>query len=307
MNTLFEILIKEDFVNINENDNISIVANKNLLSLINDFENGQWRYERFQNYIWDNIAETALSTNEKENLIDNSYSKLVQSAKNLRLTNNDVIGAGSELCEILLYGIMKDHYSALPVVPKIFYKQNSQDNAKGADSVHIVIENDNSDFSLWFGEAKFYKNIDGAINDAITSINNFFSENGKQIRKENSIITSISDIKNFGLQDSLVEKIKEFLDFDNSLDNIKPKINIPILLLHECNITKSNTRLTQAYKDKIIDFHKDKANKYFKNQFEKLSFISQYEDINFHLILFPIPDKKQIVDKFLSNAVHYRN
>ena len=47
---------------------------------------------------------------------------------------------GSELAEILLYGIMHHHYKALPVVPKIFNKQNSNDNAKGADSVHIVLE-----------------------------------------------------------------------------------------------------------------------------------------------------------------------
>ncbi len=305
MNTTFEILINETFANINASDGIDVDTNKNLLSLINDFESGVWQYEKFQNYIWDNIAETALSAKERESLINNASSQLAQSAKNLRLTNNDKIGTGSELCEILLYGIMKDHYSALPVVPKIFYKQNSRDNAKGADSVHIVIKSD--DFSLWFGEAKFYKNIDGAIRDAITSIDNFFSENGKQIRKENSIITSITDIENFGFSDDLIEKIKKSLDFNNSLDNIKPKINIPILLLHECNITKNNTQLTQSYKEEVIIFHTNKANKYFKKQFEKLSSIHQYEDIKFHLILFPIPDKQKIVDKFLSNAAHYRN
>ena len=52
---------------------------------------------------------------------------------------------------------MKHHYGALSAVPKIFYKQNVQDNAKGADSVHIVLNN--NDFSIWFGEAKFYPNL----------------------------------------------------------------------------------------------------------------------------------------------------
>jgi hypothetical protein len=33
---------------------------EHVLSLANDFESGEWRYGRFQNYIWDNIAETAL-------------------------------------------------------------------------------------------------------------------------------------------------------------------------------------------------------------------------------------------------------
>jgi hypothetical protein len=120
---------------------------------------------------------------------------------------------------------MKDHYSALPVVPKIFYKQNPQDNAKGADSVHIVIED--NDFSLWFGEAKFYRNIDTAITSAVDSVDAFL-RNDDQIKKENSIITSVSDIDQMGLDGELVKQIKLTLNGENSLDNIKPKINIPI-------------------------------------------------------------------------------
>ncbi len=290
----FEILIKEPFFDKNY-----------ALSLINDFESGEWRYEKFKNYIWDNIAETALSKIERDSLVNKPSSVLAESAKKLRITNNDTIGKGSELCEILLYGIMKEYYSALPVVPKIFYKQNSNDNAKGADSVHIVIEDNSNDFSLWFGEAKFYKSIDGAINSAIKSVDNFL-RNDNQIKKENSIITSVSDIDKMGLSTELVEKIKSTLSGENSLDNIKPKINIPILLLHECDITKEENEFTEEYKNKIISFHKDKANEYFKKQVEEMSDIFKYSDIKFHLILFPIPNKKIIVDTFIGNANHHR-
>lgn len=290
----FEILIKEPFFDKNY-----------ALSLINDFESGEWRYEKFKNYIWDNIAETALSKIERDSLVNKPSSVLAESAKKLRITNNDTIGKGSELCEILLYGIMKEYYSALPVVPKIFYKQNSNDNAKGADSVHIVIEDNSNDFSLWFGEAKFYKSIDGAINSAIKSVDNFL-RNDNQIKKENSIITSVSDIDKMGLSTELVEKIKSTLSGENSLDNIKPKINIPILLLHECDITKEENEFTEEYKNKIISFHKDKANEYFRKQVEEMSNIFKYSDIKFHLILFPIPNKQIIVDAFIDNANHHR-
>lgn len=290
----FEILIKEPFFDKNY-----------ALSLINDFESGEWRYEKFKNYIWDNIAETALSKIERDSLVNKPSSVLAESAKKLRITNNDTIGKGSELCEILLYGIMKEYYSALPVVPKIFYKQNSNDNAKGADSVHIVIEDNSNDFSLWFGEAKFYESIDGAINSAIKSVDNFL-RNDNQIKKENSIITSVSDIDKMGLSTELVEKIKSTLSGENSLDNIKPKINIPILLLHECDITKEENEFTEEYKNKIISFHKDKANEYFRKQVEEMSNIFKYSDIKFHLILFPIPNKKIIVDTFIGNANHHR-
>ncbi len=181
----FEILINKYFVDINTNLELPHTDKKNILSLVNDFENGNWRYDKFQNYIWDNIAETALSKSERDALINNPNTILTDSAKKLRISDDS--GKGSELCEILLYGIMKDYYTALSVVPKIFYKQNVNDNAKGADSVHIVIDNNEQDFSLWFGEAKFYQNIDGAINSAINSVDGFL-RNDEQIRKENSII-----------------------------------------------------------------------------------------------------------------------
>jgi hypothetical protein len=117
--------------------------------------------------------------------------------------------------------------SALPVVPKIFYKQNSQDNAKGADSVHIVIKD--NDFSLWFGEAKFYRNIDIAITSAVDSVDAFL-RNDDQIKKENSIITSVSDIDQMGLDDELVKQIKLTLNGENSLDN---SIILRILLIKD--------------------------------------------------------------------------
>lgn len=300
----FEKLIDTSFIDVNTDLTLLPIDKKYVLSLSNDFESGGWRYEKFKNYIWDNIAETALSQAERDSLINQHQTILAESAKKLRLTNNDNIGRGSELCEILLYGIMKDYYHALPVVPKIFYKQNANDNAKGADSVHIVVGDNGNDFSLWFGEAKFYQNIDSAIHSAITSVDNFL-RNDEQIKKENSIITSVSDIDNMGMSNELVDKIKTALSFENSLDNIKPKINIPILLLHECDITKEANEFTDEYKNTIISFHKDKANKYFKKQVEKMSDIFKYADIKFHLILFPIPDKGVIVNSFIENANYY--
>ena len=178
----FDILINESLFNINPEKNINSNKNKHLLSMVNDFEDGKWRDLKFDSYVWDNIAQTALSEKERKCLVNNSFSELVESAKNLRLTDsdNDENSKGSELAEIILYGIMKDYYKALPVVPKIFYKQNSQDFAKGADSVHIVIED--NDFSLWFGEAKFYNSIENTrLSKIIESIGNSLKSDKKKI------------------------------------------------------------------------------------------------------------------------------
>jgi len=290
--TTFEILIDDTFAHTNTDATLTPVGNKNVLSMINNFEDGEWRYKKFQNFIWDNIAETSLSLKERECLVDKNHSLLTSAAKNLRLTDKDGdISKGSELAEIVLYGIMKHHYKALPVVHKIFYKQNSQDNAKGADSVHIVIEDNGTDFSIWFGEAKFYNSIEDArLAVIIESVGNSLQTD--KIKKENSIITNVIDINYLIENETLRNKILKALSLEESIDNLRPKLHIPILLLHECEITKTQTTLSDDYKNKIVEYHKQRSESYFKKQIKSLGGLPMYSEINFHIILFPVPNKK---------------
>lgn len=302
----FEILINNSFTEINSDNSLNPVANKSVISMINNFEDSEWRYNHFQNFIWDNIAETSLSHKERESLVNNHHSLLTYAAKNLRLS--DKLGdfsKGSEIAEIVLYAIMKHHFKALPVVPKIFYKQNSQDNAKGADSVHIIIENEN-DFSIWFGEAKFYNSIEDArLTEIITSVENSLST--EKLKKENSIITNISDIDLLIGDEKLRNAIKSSLSPRESIDIIKPKLHIPILLLHECEITQKQNVISDDYKNELIEYHKNRAESFFKKQINKLGALPHYSEIKFHLILFPVPLKKTIVDRFVSIADFYKN
>ncbi|GAA5483332.1 HamA C-terminal domain-containing protein [Haloferula sargassicola] len=302
----FEVLIDEGFSVVNDDASITPTANKRVLSMINDFEDAKWRYTNFQNFIWDNIVETALSSGERQSLSHQSHSLLTEAAKALRLTDaaKKDIGKGSELAEIVLYGIMKHHYQALPVVPKIFYKQNNQDNAKGADSVHIVVSG--GDFSLWLGEAKFYNDIEDArLGEIVKSVGNALKTD--KLKKENSIITNIRDLDALIGDSTMRARIKAALGQKNSIDSLKPHLHIPILMLHECKITKVCTSLTDSYKDSIIDYHKKRAKAYFKKQANSLgSSVVQYSDINFHVILFPVPNKEEIVKKFLANVAHYK-
>ncbi len=302
----FRILFDCAFSEINLDQALTPIDKKFSISLLNDFEDGQWRYSKFQSFIWDNIAETSLSFKERESLVNHSL--LVAAAKNLRLTDSDKedIGRGSELAEIVLYGLMKHHYQALPVVPKIFYKQNSQDNAKGADSVHIVLEPDNL-FSIWFGEAKFYKSIEDArLSSIASSVENSLKTD--KLKKENAIITNVQDIDDLILDETLKEKIKQTLSNKTSIDDLKPRLHIPILILHECEITKNAKALDENYLEKVKTFHRDRATSYFKKQIKQLNpSVHLYSDISFHIILFPVPSKKNIVDRFVANVQHYKD
>lgn len=301
----FEVLVDDSIVELGIGAGIDPNHNKWLLSLVNDFEDGVWRRELFDNFIWDNIAETALSLREREALLGQPKSLLVAAAKNLRLTDaeND-ISKGSELAEIILYGIMRHKYGALPVVPKIFYKQNTQDNAKGADSVHIVVT-DKGDFTLWFGEAKFYNSIEDArLNSIIASVKNSLST--QKLKKENSIIVNLPELNEMGIPEELLARIRDALANRTSIDEIKPLINIPILLLHECEITAAAKEMSKDYLVQIVAKHKERAVAYFEKQVSGLAEIFKYGDVTFHLILFPVPFKQPIVDQFVKEVGQFK-
>lgn len=301
----FEILINSSLVDLGMAGELEPAINKWLLTLVNDFEDGHWRSDKFDNFVWDNIAETALSASERDALSGQPASLLSAAAKNLRLTDSDTdVGRGSELAEIVLYGIMRHQYGALPVVPKIFHKQNVQDNAKGADSVHIVLD-EKEGFTLWFGEAKFYTSIEDArLGSIVTSVKNSLIT--EKLKKENSLITNLPELDSLGLDTGLVESIKEALSYRNSIDNIKPRINIPILLLHECDLTKNADAKTEDYLGNVCDYHRDRAAAYFKKQIAGLVDVHMYEEIRFHLILFPVPEKAPIVDSFLAGVTYHK-
>jgi hypothetical protein len=302
-----KIIVEDMFLNLAPENIDGPMGRKTVLGLANDYEDGDWRYASFQDFIWDNVAETALSAQEREKLVNRSQSTLRAAARNLRLTDatND-ISKGSELAEIILYGVLKHHYGALPVVPKIFYKQNAQDNAKGADSVHIVVDAKN-DFSLWFGEAKFYNSIDDArLASVVSSVGEALKT--EKLKKENSIVTNVRDIDGLGLDEGLRNRIRAALSNKSSIDELKPRIHIPILLLYECKITAEAKMYNEQYVSEVKSYHINRAASYFLKQAKDLSkLIHLYEQITFHLILIPVPNKKSIVDKFIEHASHYKN
>jgi len=297
----FDVVVDDSLQNLAIND--IEPNNKSLLSLVNGFESGKWRRQKFEHFIWNNIKDTALSKTERDALIGDEQTILTKSAKNLRLLEGDE--KGGEIGEILLYGIMKKYYSALPVVPKIFYKQNRNDYAKGADSIHITL-NENGTFSLWLGEAKFYNSLKNARLDSIVeSVHNMFID--EKLRKELNIVTSLKDLDLFIEDESLLEEIKHKLSDGISLDDIKQQLHVPILILHECDITKDNTDAFADYKKKIEAEHIKKAEVFMKKQDTKFETTFLYKEIKFHLILFPVPNKLELVDRFYKKSIFERD
>jgi hypothetical protein len=293
-----------------------IIDGREVLSIANDFSDNNWQFQKFQKFIFNNIAQTALSKKERDNIIDDSYGTLIEAAKKLRLLdkkNDSTDTEGSELAEILLYGIMHHHYKALPVVPKIFNKQNSNDNAKGADSVHIVLEKEN-EFSIWYGEAKFYNSIeDPRLYEIVNSVLNIFSDSA--FNTENRILSNSNDLKEYLKEDTdLFKEIMNILDTDEPIDYVKARLNIPILLLHECKITSQQKENSDEYIKQILSYQRERVQSFYKKLYnkaiknnDKVKPIINFDKIKFHFIFFPVPDKKTIILNFLNRAESLRN
>lgn len=267
-----------------------------IVSLSNKFENGNWRTNSFITFLMNNLSQTALSYEERQKAINDSFTALSAASKRLRIS--DDTGKGSEIAEILLYGIMSRYVGALPIVPKIFYKQNDQDNAKGADSVHILVEEDGL-YSLWFGEAKFYNSIArGRLDDPVKSVLDSLEE--KALRKEASIITNLKDLDSAISDSNLLRQIKVSLSPSTPLDDIKGILHIPILFLYESEIIKQGQTLSDTLKQSLIEKHRICAQEYFSKLVSKQNQhpIFLFEKINFHLIIFPVPDKTDIIKRF---------
>lgn len=294
-----------------------IIDGRKVLSIANDFSDNTWNFQKFQKFIFNNIAQTALSKKERDNIIDDSYGTLIEAAKKLRLIDEkdgESDTEGSELAEILLYGIMHHHYKALPVVPKIFNKQNSNDNAKGADSVHIVLENEN-EFSIWYGEAKFYNSIaDKRLYEIVNSVLNIFSDSA--FNTENRILSNSNDLREYLKNNTtgLYDEILDVLDSDNPIDNVKARLNIPILLLHVCDITNHQKDNSVEYVEKILGYQKERVQSFYQKLHkkaikdnDKVKPIVNFDKIKFHFIFFPVPEKKTIISNFLTRAKSLRN
>lgn len=89
-----------------------------------------------------------------------------------------------------------------------------------------------------------------------------------------------------------------------SIDEVKKRLHVPIMLLHECSITKGARDLSPEYLEKIKRYHLNRAERFFMshNNKQKKEGVYGFENIMFHLILFPVPNKENIVNWFVERA-----
>ena len=256
----------------------NITMHPGLSALNVGYEESSWRYDEFADYLLDWLPEFALKYSDILKMSHaNSRSFLKRAAKTVYQT--DKYKNRGEFGELILHALIRKLFNSQPAVSKIYYKTSANETVKGFDAVHIV-EADES-IELWLGEAKFYTDIDRAINDVITELRDHCKRN--YLRDEFILVSGKID-DNW----SYADKVKKMLSSRTSLDTIFSKICFPVLLTYESKTIGENKKITDEFKKRL----KEEVIINYRNFKEKLS----TDKIKVHLILLPLDCKQDLVD-----------
>jgi len=136
--------------------------------------------------------------------------------------------------EVLLYSILYCKFGSDVLISKgYFYSPLERGEAKGYDVFHIIDNNGSLEF--WFGEAKFYKDINKPIKDILNGIefslsDEYLNRNLIAIFKQKHYITNGSD-----LIESLINKWKKnpYINLAEELNKNDMTLVYPIFISYE--------------------------------------------------------------------------
>ena len=268
----------EDFFQ--ENDIIvhNITTLPGLSGLNVGYENSVWRYDEFSEYLLDWLPEFALKYSDISQMNHtNSRKFLKQAAKTVYQT--DKYRNRGEFGELILHALIRFLFNSQPVISKIYYKTAANDTVKGFDAVHIVQVRSN--FELWLGEAKFYKDIAAAIRDVVSELKQHCE---RDYLREEFILVSNKIDSNW----EYAERLKKMISSRNSLDSIFSQICFPVLLTYESGIIHKNKLTTDTLRKELL--------KELNSNYDLFRLKLTTDSLKVHLILLPLDCKQRLVD-----------
>lgn len=301
----FDVIIADDRLCELASEYVQTLEEERLLGIANDYEEAKWRTRHFCKKIMDYLPLCALTQEEREKSLNNPYSVMEQAVGKLRCYAGENANKNSgELGEILLYGIMQNYFKAAESVPKIFYKQNTNDLVTGADSIHIIA-NEN-DFTFWLGEAKVYKDLNQAMASAAKSVKDMLER--AKLNKEKSIILGIKELRKNKHLEAHIGTIENILSENASIDEFRKRLHVPILLVCEDEKVAQAEELDTDLRNYLRGKYIEGAQRFYEKLKAQLStVIQQCRNVRFHLILFPIPSVDAVNEQFSKLKLKFTN
>lgn len=253
------------------------------------FERGEWRNDRFSQYVFNFLPEFALTWSERQKCNDKTAVELLRKAAQI-IYQTEKYSKRGEFGELILLAVLKELFNTIPAICKIYYKSSVNETVKGFDAVHVIVIGDS--LELWLGEVKFYNNINNAIYDVVKELD--VHSKTDYLRNEFALISNKID-------DSWEhsEKLLKLLDPNTSLDKIFDRTCIPILLTYDSDVINNYENLKKEYQNKIEEEIRKHYDVFLKSKLPK--------DLRIHLILLPLKSKKTLVDDLQRRLVAWQN
>lgn len=251
---------------------------KGVSGLCVGYEQGQWRYSAFTDYIMEWLPEFCLNSKERDELSHESAVRSLRKAANL-VYQTDKYAKRGEFGELFLHAAVRCVFDSLPAISKLYYESSMNNTIKGFDCVHVIGPLDS--LELWLGEVKFYKSVSNAIRDVIPEIEEHLEANF--LRKEFILIGNKLDER-----DSYTAAVQKLISERTSLDTIFKRVCIPVLLTYESSAVEQHTDTTEDY---IREF-RDEISQHFGTFCEKADILPP---VRIHLFLFPLEKKEKLI------------
>ncbi|WP_296743050.1 DUF1837 domain-containing protein [Mesorhizobium sp.] len=244
------------------------------------FELQVWRCKPFVNHLVEWLPDYALAESELNVSHGNIYVKLQQAA--VRVYTSEKYKNRGEAGEITLHAICRDYFDTIPIAPRVFYKNASNDVVKSFDMVHARFPVGGS-LELWLGESKLYADSADAISDAISSVKSHIQQ-GFLTNEKLLLGPQIS--KTTPHYDEIIHIFKS----QTSLDHFLSSSVFAIGIASNSNALSSATALTDAYRTSIA-LEIDKL----ASKIDKSGLLSTIKIV---LIYIPLLNKDAFVEEF---------
>ncbi|GEM_PF-3097196 len=195
-----------------------------------DFESGRYREQELVGLIRDIVPFFALTESEikeidKSEWNRQSFTRVSDASKNSK----------GDYGELLLFVLLNIFYDVPKFVTKARLRSTTREQIKGFDCAHFSVEGGN--VSLWLGEAKFHKNISGAISSAFKSLNDHLNDSSR-IKSELKLLGGEIEL-NKGIDPNTYELLKSYVLGGRSLDKVP--ITVPVLITYDSTCIASYT------------------------------------------------------------------
>lgn len=187
-----------------------------------------------------------------------------------------------EFGELILHLLLRDFYSTIPLLAKIYFKDSLGHAVHGFDAVHI----EPTTRTLWLGESKLYIDGKSGVKALIQDIKEHFTRD--YLDSEFSLISKkVKLFDNIPESDYWIDLLSSTTKLSEQLNSI----NIPLLCTYTSdNFTKYDDETIKQF---IDDYTKEVIE--LKNYFDENNDHPLKNNLNIILLLFPVKCKNTLV------------